>query len=1575
MHNFGNFGRDRIKAKVFGLLRSFVNNSAKTAAGIAILASFTLVACDGGGGSSSVTSGSGYGIAVFPGGGGPGVTPVRTVTIQLRPSDATVLNAVQRAAMRIQSEVEGPNTTTFFNLGRNLEITDVSLSTAMDELVLTLKTLDQSSSLSGGVTHYNVTLLIYDVAAGIIRTRNSAPTSNIAVRQSGTAAPTNSSYTLAEVRQFQVARENPGDTLQITLGGLNDGQTYTVAIAAIYEDGTNSVPYRVVDIPRQLGEDTDGDSYADAVDNCLMIPNEKQADFDGNAVGDACDPDADNDGFTDPAIDPAAADRTDITTNVFVPIGPDGIERIFPLIDIDRDEDGLIEIFDAKTLDLMRYSLGGTNRTNNNDNPNGVGKGCGFDGNSTCNGYELTMDIDLAGFNNGEWDPIGVCTDLENTVCASFTGVFEGNGFAIRNLNIKKDSGGLGLFSGLASTAAVRNLRLENVNIESTTSSAQVGALAGGSNARITNVTATGVTIDVPNAYTVGGLIGRIGGAGISTSSVSADSISGSSAVGGLVGFLQDSSLTSSWFVGEEITGMGAVGGLVGQTHEVSSTPEIILSSADVTTIRATGTGLALGAQLGGLVGYGSRDLNIRISYVLADSIEGSSDKVGGLVGHTSGDSDLKAVFVSANKISGTADVGGLIGTYGGTVVNIDSAIAAVNTISASAGAAGGLLGHTSATTTTTIDDSLVLGEAVLGSATNTGAFVGRSTSVPTIADSHWQEGVALTPGASAGNLNLLASRSDLLSVVGTSSSNTFRGWDDLACSTATGEFVMPPPDPKLNHVYAWNFGTATEYPTLNCFSDTFTPAQQEYAIFSGLNGKNDGDTIDSLEFRNGDIALLDNCPRAANPSQNDIDNDGQGDICDNSLNSTVSQVIAPAVSLAVVEGADTNEVVLNWNDPSIPGYTVTGAKLDYRRFDSTNTDDVEEVLPTRTLSDAEVSGRSVTLPLNSRTYYDFNLTLEFSYRDPQTRAVAPFTVVGMPAYLGKIQTAIPSPVTSSVRNLDATPIIGGAKLSWENPANPDSTSYSLTGIRIEQQSSGGARQTVETLTAPNLITASPNEDNRISVSRNITGLPKAPHTFYVTVIFTEIAAPNTVRESREEATSAITPVEDRDGDGKASELNDPTNSDWDNCPGIYNPNQQDTDNDEAINWIAGADFGGDACDDVMGTTDKPVGQVTLVAAPTTPAINDDSATVDFSTWTAPTAAAATGVSITGGRLVYTVTNDGSGNANNAPATASGTRALSSSDIMNGISSQTGLLMSAQYEFTVEVDYSYTREVAPGGTASSQVSRGGEATASVTTGNPDIATVTRFATQAVDFTSSQLRQATVTWNAPAVVAGTFPPLRNMGSGPHQYIVYAEPHGDQSTALGPGTAVEVGRVQGNAPNLQHIADSLTNNGWYVFYVDTVYRQPSGTLITATRPTGVIPKRLSLDLDSDGVKDPAAAQPPSVTDANALLNLPFADGRRAQPASQFDNCAVGDGPSTAPRMGISNPNQQDSDGDGATEGGDACDDTLDIARSLAVGPFTLATVTDESTIDCQLDKSIQSSSRLWNTWWKDSCCATG
>ncbi|MFP8874064.1 MAG: thrombospondin type 3 repeat-containing protein [Myxococcota bacterium] len=74
--------------------------------------------------------------------------------------------------------------------------------------------------------------------------------------------------------------------------------------------------------------DTDGDGVEDGVDNCPNIANADQANFDGDAAGDACDSDDDNDGLDD---------VVETGTSVFIDANNTGTDPR----DADSDDDGV----------------------------------------------------------------------------------------------------------------------------------------------------------------------------------------------------------------------------------------------------------------------------------------------------------------------------------------------------------------------------------------------------------------------------------------------------------------------------------------------------------------------------------------------------------------------------------------------------------------------------------------------------------------------------------------------------------------------------------------------------------------------------------------------------------------------------------------------------------------------------------------------------------------------------------------------------------------------------------------------------------------------------------------------------------------------------------------------------------------------------------------------------------------------------------------------------------------------------------------------------------------------------------
>ena len=116
--------------------------------------------------------------------------------------------------------------------------------------------------------------------------------------------------------------------------------------------------------------------------------------------------------------------------------------------------------------------------------------------------YFLTGEIDLSEID--EWIPIGAKSEVDGNP-AAFEGVFDGKGYAIKNLKISAAGDLKGLF-GTLTNAVVKNLTLE-VNIK--TPNRQVGAVAGSMQGE-TQIERVSVKGSIEGLENVGGIVGRV---------------------------------------------------------------------------------------------------------------------------------------------------------------------------------------------------------------------------------------------------------------------------------------------------------------------------------------------------------------------------------------------------------------------------------------------------------------------------------------------------------------------------------------------------------------------------------------------------------------------------------------------------------------------------------------------------------------------------------------------------------------------------------------------------------------------------------------------------------------------------------------------------------------------------------------------------------------------------------------------------------------------------------------------------------------------------------------------------------
>ncbi len=228
-------------------------------------------------------------------------------------------------------------------------------------------------------------------------------------------------------------------------------------------------------------------------------------------------------------------------------------------VDYDTDNDGLIEVDSLDKLNAIRWDLNGDGASTNAGyatafpNP-AASMGCAS---NTCTGYELTADLDFdqsndnaitsadaAWWNGGAgWAPIG-------TWGSPFNATFDGGGHAISHLYIRRSGSNVGLFGSAGTAAVIRNVGLENVDIDRSTGDPVFSSIAGlvGSNRGAVALSySTGAVTGHEN---VGGLVGDNRGA--VTDSYSSVSVTGNKAVGGLAGFNRSSSasITNSYAAG-----------------------------------------------------------------------------------------------------------------------------------------------------------------------------------------------------------------------------------------------------------------------------------------------------------------------------------------------------------------------------------------------------------------------------------------------------------------------------------------------------------------------------------------------------------------------------------------------------------------------------------------------------------------------------------------------------------------------------------------------------------------------------------------------------------------------------------------------------------------------------------------------------------------------------------------------------------------------------------------------------------------------------------------------------------------
>lgn len=282
--------------------------------------------------------------------------------------------------------------------------------------------------------------------------------------------------------------------------------------------------------------------------------------------------------------------------------------------------------------------------------------------------YMLGNDIDCTdsvNWNSGKgFIPVGDATN-------KFSGAFNGNGYKISNLTIKRPTESyVGLFGYVEGTnVVVQNVTLENATISG--GLAYVGTLMGFgyTGVKIENIKVTGI-ISGAGDY-AGGLIGYFRGTSIKYVQIQT-TVKADETVGGIAGSLSGGTgavLSNSFYEGN-IEGTDNLGGLVGYMLS-SATITQSYSKGSVKGLTSSGTG-----QIGGLVGY-TKASTIQDSFSMTNvnclsTCATSVGSVGGLLGKI--DSGTVQNTFSTGSVSAPSAVttkGGFLGNYiGGTITS-----------------------------------------------------------------------------------------------------------------------------------------------------------------------------------------------------------------------------------------------------------------------------------------------------------------------------------------------------------------------------------------------------------------------------------------------------------------------------------------------------------------------------------------------------------------------------------------------------------------------------------------------------------------------------------------------------------------------------------------------------------------------------------------------------------------------------------------------------------------------------------------------------------------------------------------
>lgn len=288
-------------------------------------------------------------------------------------------------------------------------------------------------------------------------------------------------------------------------------------------------------------------------------------------------------------------------------------------------------------------------------------------------GYTITLAADFD-MNNQPFQQIGTANRNGATVTGNlFKGTFDGKNHTISNVNITSTLSGdvaVGFIGGIAGEGTtVKDINFENVSVSAPNSEMVGGAIGSVSEGAIVdNVNVNSGTVSGKNG--VGGVIGRVVGAGTVQNCSNGAEVSGGDNVGGVIGAAYRT------LTGETMTVSGCTnnGNVSGNSQAVAGV--VGLSAAEVSGCSNSGTVTNSSSATGGIVGQqvsaGSISGCTNTGNIIGGATGGSLYGAGGIVGwiryQASGYQveDVIEVYGNTNygSVSGPTGVGGIVGAW-----------------------------------------------------------------------------------------------------------------------------------------------------------------------------------------------------------------------------------------------------------------------------------------------------------------------------------------------------------------------------------------------------------------------------------------------------------------------------------------------------------------------------------------------------------------------------------------------------------------------------------------------------------------------------------------------------------------------------------------------------------------------------------------------------------------------------------------------------------------------------------------------------------------------------------------------